>query len=61
MGDGAHAMEQHGDKLDEDDGEEEEHEHDTNGFQVKVLFCDQDLGRKNVIVLSAFDYDGLWW
>ena len=37
-------MEQHGDELDNDDGEEKEHEDDSNGFKVQVLFGDDDLG-----------------
>lgn len=30
-------MEQHGDELNDDDGEEEENEDDTDGFKVEVL------------------------
>ena len=37
-------MEQHGDELDNDDGEEKEHEDDSNGLKVQVLFGDDDLG-----------------
>ena len=46
-------MEQHGDELDNDDGEEKEHEDDSNGFKVQILFGDDDLGN--------IDYrTGLW-
>ena len=36
-------MEEHGHKLNDDDGEEEEDEDDTDGLQVEVLFRDDDL------------------
>ena len=36
-------MEQHSDELDNDDGEEKEHEDDSNGLKVQVLFGDDDL------------------
>ena len=38
-------VEQHGNKLNDNDGKEEEHEHDTNGLKMKILFGNQDLGR----------------
>ena len=53
MGDGAHAMEQHGDELDEDDGEKEEHKHDTDRLQMQVLFRDQDLKVESKLVKNA--------
>ena len=36
-------MEQHGDELNDDNGEEEENEDDTDGFEVKVLLVYQHL------------------
>ena len=46
-------MEQHGDELDNDDGEEKEHEDDSNGLKVQVLFGDDDLG-------NIYYRTGLW-
>ena len=43
VGNGAEAMEQHRDELDQYDGEEKEDQHDTDGLQMQVLFRDQDL------------------
>ena len=40
-------MEKHSNELDDDDGEEEEYEDDTNGFQVEVLLRHDDLNREN--------------
>ena len=37
-------MEQHSDELDNNDGEEKEHEDDSNGFKVQIFFGDDDLG-----------------
>jgi hypothetical protein len=36
-------VKQHGHKLDDNDGEEEEHEDDTDRLQVEVLFRDDNL------------------
>ena len=36
-------MEQHGHELDDDDGKEEEHQDDTDRFQVEVLFRHDNL------------------
>jgi hypothetical protein len=36
-------VEEHGHKLDDNDGEEEEHKDDTDRLQVEVLFRDDDL------------------
>jgi hypothetical protein len=36
-------VEEHGHKLDNDNGEEEEHKDDTDRLQVEVLFRDDDL------------------
>ena len=36
-------MEQHGNKLDDNNSEEEEHENDSNGLQVKVFLGDKNL------------------
>ena len=41
-------VEQHGNELDHNDGEEEEHENDSNGFKVQVLFGDDDLGKREL-------------
>ena len=38
-------MEQHGNELDDNDGEEEEHEDDSDGLKVQVLFGNNDLGK----------------
>ena len=46
-------MEQHGDELDNDDGEEKEHEDDSNGLEVQILFGDDDLG-------NIYYRTGLW-
>ena len=43
MGKSSESMEQHGHELDQDDGEEKEDQNDTNGFQVKIFFCDDKL------------------
>ena len=43
-------MEQHGHELDDDDGKEEEHENNSNGFKVQVLFGDDDLGKMNSLM-----------
>ena len=53
--DGAEAMEEHGDELDEDDGEEEEYQYDTDRLEVQVLFRDDDLRRKQEWEL--YDYE----
>ena len=42
-------MEQHGDELDNNDGEEKEHEDDSNGLKVQVLF-DEHLRNVKIIV-----------
>lgn len=39
-------MEQHGHKLNHHDGEEKEHEDDTDGLEVKILLGDQDLNEQ---------------
>ena len=39
-------MEQHGDKLNEDNGEEKEDQDDANGLQMQVLLGNDDL-KKN--------------
>jgi hypothetical protein len=36
-------VEEHGHKLDDNNGEEEEHKDDTDRLQVEVLFRDDDL------------------
>ena len=46
VGDGAEAVEEHGDELDEDDGEEEEYQYDTYRLEVQVFFRDDDLRRE---------------
>ena len=46
VGDGAEAVEEHGDELDEDDGEEEEYQYDTYRLEVQVFFRDDDLKRE---------------
>ena len=45
-------MEQHGDKLNEDNGEEKEDQDDANGLQMQVLLGNDDLKkyRKSVFV-----------
>ena len=47
-------MEQHGDKLNDNDGKEEEHENDTDGLEMKILFCYQDLRIKILLVTLLF-------
>ena len=42
-------VEQHGDKLDDHDSKEEEHEHDTNRLKVEVLLGDKDLGKEKLV------------
>ena len=54
VGNGTHTMEQHGDELNEDDGEEKEHEDNTNRLQMQVLFGDDNL--KSIIVIIYFDF-----
>ena len=44
-------VEQHGNELDDNDGEEEEHEDDSDGLKVQVLFGDNDLGRSELLLL----------
>ena len=39
-------MEQHGNKLNHHDGEEEEHEDNTDGLEVEILFGDQNLNER---------------
>ena len=39
-------VEQHSAELDKDDGEEEKDEDDTDGLQVEVLDCHNDLKKK---------------
>ena len=41
-------VEQHGNELDHNDGEEEEHENNSNGLKVQVLFGDDDLGKSEL-------------
>ena len=41
-------MEQHGNELDHNDGEEEEYKNDSNGFKVQVLLGDDDLGKSEL-------------
>lgn len=43
MRQGSKAMEQHGTKLDHQDQRKEEHEHQTDRFQLEVLFRDVHL------------------
>lgn len=43
VGQCSEAMEQHGRKLDHQNEREEEHEHQTDGFQLEVLLRDQHL------------------
>lgn len=44
MGEGPKAMEQHSDKLDDEDEGKEEHKYQTNGLKLQVLLADEDLG-----------------
>ena len=51
-------VEQHGDELNDDDGEEEEDQDDTDGLQVEKLFVHEDLGinsglEENIIIDAA--------
>ena len=39
-------VEQHSAELDKDDGEEEKDEDDTDGLQVEVLDCHNDLEKR---------------
>ena len=55
VGDGAEAMEEHGDELDEDDGEEEEYQYDTYRLEVQVLLRDDDL-EKNARVSRSLNF-----
>ena len=43
MSDGTHAMEQHGNKLNEDNGKEKKDQDNTDGLQMQVLLGDDDL------------------
>lgn len=43
MRQGSESMEQHSRKLDDQDQREEEHEHQTDRFQLEVLFRDVHL------------------
>lgn len=43
MRQGSETMEQHGSKLDHQDQREEEHEHQTDRFQLEILFRDVHL------------------
>lgn len=47
----AEPMEQHGRELYDDDEREEEHKHQTDGFQVQVLLADDDLYSKHAVRL----------
>ena len=44
-------MEQHGNELDNNDGEEEEHKNNSNWLKVQVLFGDNDLGKSKLLIL----------
>ena len=39
-------VEQHGNELYDDNGEEKEDQNDSDGLEVEILFGDDDLGRK---------------
>ena len=49
MSDGTHAMEQHGDKLNEDNGEEKEDQDYADGLQMQVLLGNDDLKKMQKI------------
>lgn len=49
MRNGSKSMEQHGSELNNQDQSEEEHEHQTNRLELKILFCDVNLIEKNVL------------
>ena len=44
-------VEQHGNELDDNDGEEEEHKNNSNWLKVQVLFGDNDLGKSKLLIL----------
>ena len=44
-------VEEHGNELNDNDGEEEEHENNSDGLKVQVLFGDNDLGRSELLLL----------
>jgi hypothetical protein len=43
-------MEQHRRKLDDQNQREEEHEHQTDWFELEILFCDVNLGEISGLV-----------
>ena len=45
-------VEQHGNELDDDDGEEEEHEDNSDWLKVQILFGDNDLGKGELLLLE---------
>jgi hypothetical protein len=46
-------VEQHGDELNDDDGEEEKDEDDTNGLQMQILFGDYHLYTTTIKLVRA--------
>ena len=45
-------VEQHGNELDDDDGKEEEHEDNSNWLKMQILFGDNDLGKRELLLLG---------
>lgn len=54
----AEPMEQHGRELYHDDEREEEHKHQTDGFQMQELLADDDLWKTHVF--SLIRYQSQW-
>ena len=47
-------VEQHRHELDDNNGEKEKHQNNTDGLQMKILFCYQDLRIKILLVTLLF-------
>ena len=43
-------VKQHGGELDDNNGKEEEHKHDTNGLKVEIFLGDENLGKYNIVI-----------
>lgn len=57
MRQGSEAMEQHGRELDDQNQREEEHKHQTDRFQLEVLFRDVHLGFEYEVKLALFSWE----
>ena len=50
-------MEQHGNKLNHHDGEEEEHEDNTDGLEMEILFGYQNLNERLSVKYLSNNYN----